>query len=129
MSTPEGDVKNAILEWLSFQPRCFVWPNASVGVFDPVRKVYRKPNSKYHINGVSDILGIWNGRPLAIEVKRKKGPRGGLNGSVVSEDQEKFIKKFNAHGGIAFVAHSWQEAKTLLHERASRLEEESNQKP
>jgi len=119
MSTPEGDVKNSILEWLSFQPNCFVWPNASVGVFDPVRKIYRKPRSKYHMNGVSDILGIWNGKPLAIEVKRQKG-------GVVSPEQKLFIERFNKHGGIAFVARSWQEVKSHLHEIASQSKEESS---
>lgn len=48
--------------------------------------------------GVADILGIYQGRMLAIEVK---GPKG-----RVSEKQQEFIDTVNECGGIAFVARS-----------------------
>lgn len=48
--------------------------------------------------GVSDILGIYKGYPLAIEIKRLKGR--------VSENQQAFLDKFKAEGGIAFIARS-----------------------
>jgi hypothetical protein len=48
--------------------------------------------------GVADIIGVWNGRFLAIEVKRPDGR--------LTEDQERFIGKIRAHGGIALVARS-----------------------
>jgi len=94
----EQDIKNAILAWLFMQKNCYVWPNDSTGIFDPVKKIYRKKHSKYHRIGISDILGIWNGRPLAIEVKRPKG--------VVSPEQRVFLNEFNKHGGIGFIARS-----------------------
>lgn len=48
--------------------------------------------------GVSDILGMWNGRMLAIEVKRP--------GGLVTADQHAFINRVKTEGGIAFVARS-----------------------
>ena len=48
--------------------------------------------------GVPDIVGIINGRFFGIEIK---GPHGKL-----SEHQEKFIKRIQDAGGIAFVAKS-----------------------
>jgi len=48
--------------------------------------------------GVSDIIGIYKGRFLAIEVKTPKGK--------VTEAQRAFIDRVNKEGGIAFVARS-----------------------
>ena len=48
--------------------------------------------------GISDILGIWEGKFMAIEVKTKIGR--------VSEHQVKFIDSVNDAGGLAFVARS-----------------------
>lgn len=48
--------------------------------------------------GVPDILGIYNGRLLGIEVKTR--------GGKVSEYQQKFIDAINQRGGIAFVVRS-----------------------
>lgn len=48
--------------------------------------------------GVPDILGIWQGRMLGIEVKAPKGR--------LSESQHRFIDSINREGGLAFVARS-----------------------
>jgi len=48
--------------------------------------------------GVPDIIGIWQGRMLGIEVKTARGK--------LSVQQQVFIDKINAHGGIAFCARS-----------------------
>lgn len=77
------------------------WVNESVGIFDPKRGIFRKKNSPYARKGVSDILGIWDGQPLAIEVKSAKGR--------LSPEQKTFIDDFSARGGIAFVAKSVDE--------------------
>lgn len=50
------------------------------------------------IKGISDILGCYKGRMLAIEVKTDVGR--------VSDDQQRFIKRVIEEGGIAFVARS-----------------------
>lgn len=48
--------------------------------------------------GVPDIVGCYQGRMLAIEVKTDRGR--------VSEHQQRFIDNINAAGGLAFVARS-----------------------
>ncbi len=48
--------------------------------------------------GVPDILGIYQGRLLGIEIKTATGKP--------SPEQERFIQNINAAGGLAFVARS-----------------------
>jgi len=48
--------------------------------------------------GVSDIIGCYHGRFMAIEVKAPSGK--------ISEAQQAFIDSVNAAGGLAFVARS-----------------------
>lgn len=48
--------------------------------------------------GVADILGIFNGRFLAIEVKRPGNP--------LTRCQKHFLDSVNREGGIGFVARS-----------------------
>jgi hypothetical protein len=97
-SQPEKLIENQILTYL-FKRGIFAWKNQSVGIYDPVKRIYRKNNNPFHIKGVSDILGILpGGRILAIEVKTEKGR--------VSPEQQFFIQKINDRGGLAFVARS-----------------------
>lgn len=70
----------------------------NVGIYDASQGKYRALNQFGAIKGVADILGIYNGRPLAIEVKTTRG--------VVSEFQKDFLIRFQAAGGISFVARS-----------------------
>lgn len=94
----EKDIENLVLEWLSWKG-IFAWKNQSVGVYDSRKKVYRKSKNKYHINGVSDILGILpDGKHLAIEIKTPQRK------NTTSDDQQLFIDSINAFNGIGFVA-------------------------
>ena len=54
----EKDIERDILIYLNSLDDVFAWKNNSVGVFDPVKKVYRKPKSKFLINGVADVICI-----------------------------------------------------------------------
>ena len=51
--------------------------------------------------GISDIIGCYRGRMIAIELKAPKG--------VLSDAQQVFIDKVNAAGGIGFVARTLDE--------------------
>lgn len=95
----EKDIENQILTYLGIVG-IFAWKNQSTGLYDPTRKVFRKSNSKHQIKGVSDILGIFNGRMLAIEVKTPKTK------NRTTAEQKAFIDMVNSNGGIAFVADS-----------------------
>lgn len=61
------------------------------------------------MKGVADILGIYQGKPLAIEVKSKKGR--------LSEFQKTFLIRFHAQGGIAIVARSVDDVENRLRDR------------
>ncbi len=53
------------------------------------------------LHGISDIIGILNGRYLAVEVK-------GLN-KIPSEKQQAFLDRVTDEGGIGLVVHSVEE--------------------
>jgi hypothetical protein len=104
----ESQVKAAIMEWLSLQKNCFAWVNTSTGIYDPTKKVFRRRTGTGMINGVADILGIWRGIPLAIEVKRP--------GGKLSPKQKDFLERFACQGGIAIVADDWKAVAEYLTE-------------
>ena len=102
----EKQIENSILDFLSYLPGCY-WKNNSVGVYDPIKKVHRKPG-KYHRNGVSDILGFDNtGKFIAIEVKTSKGR--------LSQNQKLFLEDVNRNGGVGFVARSVDDVRKELY--------------
>ncbi len=105
-NNPETQIKNSILGWLNLQRDCMAWPNDSVGIYDPTKKRFRKKHSQFHRNGVADILGIWRGRPLAVEVKSERGR--------LSENQKDFLEVFKGCGGIAIVARSIEDVEAEL---------------
>jgi len=105
-NNPEQLIKNQILYWLEYQPKCMSWPNDTVGIFDVSKGIYRKKNSRFHRKGIADILGIWDKKPLAIEVKSKVGR--------ASPEQKKFLADFEYHGGIAILARSLEDVVTIL---------------
>lgn len=96
-NTPEADIQKEIFKLLRALG-IVCWRNNSVGVFDARRGIFRRNNSPYSINGVSDILGIVRGQFLAIEVKSKTGK--------LTKEQAHFLDTINAEGGLAFVARS-----------------------
>lgn len=104
---PEQATKNLILKWIRFYPsKGFAWPNDSVGIWDQEKQCYRRKTSPFFIRGVSDIVGIWMGRPLFIEVKSSTGR--------LSEHQAQFLSRVRRYGGIAIVARSLQDVTSVL---------------
>lgn len=101
----EKQIQNEILHFLRILG-VYCWQNDSVGIYDPVKKIYRKNRSAYHLNGVSDILGIIGGRFLAIEVKSETGR--------LTPEQRVFIAHINEEGGVAFVARSLRDVAVNL---------------
>ena len=93
MGLPENKVTKQIRDVLK---ACGIWhyKNYSGGAFNP-----RK--------GISDIIGIYKGRYLAIEVKREDWmpPNPGEASWEHYKEQEDFIKEVNAAGGIGFFAN------------------------
>ncbi len=103
--TPENRIKYTICAWLRVH-KCFFWGHDNVGIYDPKIKRFRANHNPYRLRGVSDILGIWRGRFLAIEVKTHKG--------IVSPFQEAFLDNVKLNGGIAIIARSVDDVRVLL---------------
>lgn len=71
--------------------------------------------------GVPDILGIYQGKMLGIEVKTKNGKP--------SDHQKRFIDMINREGGLAFVARSVDDVIDGLGVRDRFLFSDHAQKP
>jgi len=102
----ERVIETIILEWLNYLPGCYAWKNDNTGVYDPARGKFRKVTSKFKPPGVADIIGVYQGRCLCIEVKRE--------GGQPTTAQVSFLRRIAREGGIAGVARSLAEAKELI---------------
>ena len=109
----EKSLENSILAFLNLQRESRFWKNQSVGIFDKAKGIYRKPNNRYHIKGVSDIIGVYKGIPLFIEVKSSRG--------TVSVEQARFLDWINALGGCAFVARRLEDVVLKLRDIDNRI--------
>ena len=105
LKSSESEIQNQILDWLN-KNKIFAFRVNTTGTYDPVKKIYRTMG-KFQLKGTSDILGIYKGKMVAIEVKSQKGK--------ASIEQIAFINKINACGGIAFIARSIDDVKKALH--------------
>lgn len=102
---PEKFIEALILDWLRLQPNCFAFKVNQAGYFDPKKQKFTTHKNR-SIKGVSDIVGIWHGKPLAIEVKSRKGK--------LSEFQSEFLYKFAKAGGISILARSLDDVMNIL---------------
>lgn len=94
MSTPEGEVVRAILDYLAIR-QIVAWRNNTTGMYDEKRKAYRTNAGR---NGVADIIGcLPDGRFLAIECKAGKGE--------LSPAQAEFQRDIIRAGGLHIVAY------------------------
>ena len=103
--TPEGRIQKSILEYLNLIG-AFVWRNNTTGIYDVRKKCFRRNNGNNSAVGSSDILGIYKGTFLALEVKTKYGK--------TTPYQQLFIDKINQRGGIAGVCKSVDDVIELL---------------
>jgi penicillin-binding protein-related factor A (putative recombinase) len=95
----EPEIQKNILKKLR-EKGFLVWRVNNTGIPDPsVRGGWRKQTG-YNMTGMSDILGVYKGRFLAIEVKTPERIKN------VSEKQQEFLNKVRKNGGIAMVADS-----------------------
>lgn len=103
---PEGVLVNEICSALKMCG-AFIWINKSQGTWDPGKGIFRASKNRHHLKGTSDILGIFEGKFLAIEVKTPVGR--------ATPEQKEFISNVNSRGGTAFIARSSEQAiQTLL---------------
>lgn len=97
-------------EILSFLSLCgfFVFRVNTTGVYDPVRKVFRRLGG-FNMKGVADIIGVLpNGQFLAVEVKTATGRQ--------SLEQKIFEKNVKANNGIYILARSIDDVRWIANE-------------
>lgn len=82
---------NQIIDFV-YRHNGYAWRSSSTGVFDQKVGAYRTAAKK----GVSDILAVFRGQLIAIEVKIGK--------DRLSPEQEGFLMNVSAAGGNTFVA-------------------------
>ncbi len=86
----EAEITKSIREYLKFKE---IWH-------------YKQWQGLGSLHGISDIIGILNGRYLAIEVKRA--------GKIPSDKQQVFLNRVNAEGGIGLIARSVEDVMVQL---------------
>lgn len=104
-SVTEKTIERSILDFLRWK-RVFAFKVENGGVFDEKRKAFRF--SAMRTRGIADIIGVYKGRPLAIEVKT---PTGRL-----SDHQKIFLSDWSSAGGVAVVARSVDDVLDLIAE-------------
>jgi penicillin-binding protein-related factor A (putative recombinase) len=108
MKTPslkEKQIENSILSYLKLRG-LFFYKQETVGIFDSKKGVYRRKNSIHRKVGVSDIIGVINGRAVFIEVKSAKGK--------LSPGQVQFLEEAKQNGAITIVARSIEDVEHVL---------------
>lgn len=106
LTRSEREIEQDILVWLNFQQGCKAWKNKSTGTYDPVKGIFRRSYSKFSEKGSSDILGIYRGKMICIEVKSAKGK--------LRPEQLEFLTTMQKLGAIAFVARSLEDVTTVF---------------
>ena len=103
--TPENKIKRDICIYLKGLG-ALIFTHDSVGLWDPTKRCYRINYDPFRRKGVSDLLGIWKARFIAIEVKvPKKYP---------TKEQKEFLRDVAAAGGIAVLARSVDDVRKAL---------------
>lgn len=90
-----NDLTTAILDFI-YRQGGYAFRASSTGIFDPSLRQYRTAPKK----GVSDILGCYQGRFLAIEIKIGK--------DRLSPEQDGFLKNIAHVDGLAFIARDFE---------------------
>lgn len=107
----ESEILNVCIEYL-FSLGGLFWRNNNGAVYDPIRKTFRTL-PRGCIKGIPDILGVYLGVPVAIEVKTPKTIN--LKTDTIM-NQIAFIKRFNECGGKATMVSSLDECVAFIKE-------------
>ena len=101
MSKLEHEIQNEIMAYL-VSNKIFAWRQNTGAISIKDRFI------RFGLKGTSDILGIYKGIFLAIEVKTAQGK--------LRKEQVFFLRKIKDQGGIAIVARSLDDVKCVLNE-------------
>jgi penicillin-binding protein-related factor A (putative recombinase) len=106
----EFNIEMDILTWLNLQPGVFAFKVETRGFYDEARGFYRRNRNRFVLKGTSDIIGIYQGKFLAIEVKTPTNQKRFFKKKTEHElNQHAFLDKVTQSGGLAFCASSLDE--------------------
>ena len=97
LKTKEQDVVNAILDYLSYRKIIHAHIRNTGAIIKRDGKTFFARN-KRNQPGIADILGVYKGVPIAIEVKSDIGK--------VRPEQDDWLNKWAENGGVYCVARS-----------------------
>lgn len=104
----ESVIKKHIFTLLAYQEEFFGWVETSTGIWDGKKNRFRARTGTGMRCGVADIVGIWQGRGIALEIKTPKGR--------LTDSQKIFLSDFRKRGGISVVLKSIEDADLLIRE-------------
>lgn len=107
MGESESDIQKRILERLGLVPGTFFWRENS-GMVRQQDQYGKTRMWRAGIKGIADIVGVYKGRFVAIEVKAK-----GKKPSLV---QKAYLQRVRDCGGIAFVCDDDKKVIRMLEE-------------
>lgn len=100
----EAEVQNAVCEYLE-RKRRFFWRQNTTGLYDPIKKSFRKM-PKYAMKGVADVIVITDGGyAVFLEIKRQ--------GEKLRPEQKVFQELCNKVGAEYHVITSVDQLKPL----------------
>lgn len=144
----ETEVVASILHGLNKMHIGFFWRNNNAGIYDKEKGFYRRPSKEFCMHGISDILGCYQGKMVAIEVKTPQSYRrlksffeewrgSGAMGVVRPQslkgekkrfmDQWNFLREINRSGGLGFFTCSLEHTLEVLNANGSQVAARGNQ--
>ena len=104
MRQEETNIKDAIFQYLKAK-KVFCWNVNNSAPYSPQKGVYLKPY-RHSMKGVPDICGIFQGKPLFIEVKTEDG--------VIKDSQHTFKETSEREGALHIFARSVDDVQEIL---------------
>lgn len=102
----ETEIVREICDWLDTYGY-FFWRQNNIPVYDKARGVFRAL-PKYTPRGLPDIIILYEGRLITLEVKAPDYWK-------YTDDQKAMGEKITLHGGYYFMVTSLQEAREHIH--------------
>jgi hypothetical protein len=114
----ENQIELAICHFLRISGHCF-WKQPSRGYFDVKRKAFRRDSNPYVGRGVPDIIVIFHGLFVGLEVKSPTGKQ--------SDDQKEFERKITRAGGFYHVVRSVEDVQIVLNALQKSFQEDDEE--
>lgn len=100
----EKDIQYSVCDYLA-KKRYFFWRQNTAGIYDAKGGFYRRA-SKWALDGVPDIIVIFQGRFIGLEVKRPTTKQ--------EESQKNFEREVKLAGGEYYIIRSIEDLQKIL---------------